>query len=54
MDDRYNSTHIFTHKLNQMKEDKKYMKDFLLGAKMGIYYITCTLLFTIILFQFIF
>lgn len=37
-----------------MKQDNKYMRDFLLGAKMGLYYIACTLLFAIILFQFIF
>ena len=37
-----------------MERKDNHMKDFLLGAKMGIYYITCTLLFAIILFQFIF
>jgi hypothetical protein len=31
--------------------EHKYMKDFLLGAKAGIYYAVCTLLFVYILFN---
>lgn len=37
-----------------MVKKDRHMREFLLGAKMGLYYIACTLLFTIILFQFIF